>query len=147
MSLTAMELNQELQTLQTQQLQAVKKQSSFYRKILFPSLLFVLLCASYLPLFASGLLKHKVLEIIIRGVLIVLVWRYVLLPLMMKWMRKWLQQYQRKEQHRLQEIIQLLPEIKNIVKVSWQQAAAAGNRLGRFGLFVSNTATLIVHGR
>lgn len=84
-----------------------------------PIILFFLLLFSYLPFFSNTLMKDKVLEIVIRGSLIMLVWNYFLAPILRRWTTKWLKQYKRHEIRRIEQVLSLLPDIQKIVHISW----------------------------
>ena len=107
-------------------------------------LLFLIL--SYTPLFDKTIFRTKILEIVIRGSLIIIVWNFLLTPLLIHWIGKWVEKYKSQSGSALQEVLSLLPDIKRIVQVSWQMAAKK-NKLKQFSDFISNTMLLIVYGR
>lgn len=109
-------------------------------------LLLVLYILSYTPLFSQTLLKNKVTEIVLRGILIIAVWNFLLAPLLLKWLSNWVNSFQKKSDGSLQQVLSLLPDIKSIVQVSWQ-LAAKGSMWQKFTSFISNTMMLIVYGR
>jgi hypothetical protein len=110
------------------------------------AILLLLLVLSYTPLLAKTGLNGKVMEIVLRGALIVCVWTFLLSPLIIRWVSKWVETYKLKSGSSLQEVLSLLPDIKRLVQVSWEMAVAK-NKLRRVTDFISNTMLLIVYGR
>lgn len=108
--------------------------------------LLVALILSYTPLFAETGLKTKVIEIALRGTLIVFVWTFLFSPLLIRWISRWVESYKIKTGSSLQEVLSLLPDIKRIVQVGWEMAAE-NNKFKRVLDFISNTMLLIVYGR
>ncbi len=108
-------------------------------------LLLVLLAASYTPLFNGTVLKSKTGEVILRGLLIMLAWNFLLSPLLISAIGNWVSKYKSRRGERLGEIIALLPGIKTIVQFSWQKAGST-KRYRRLQQFLSNTVMLIVYG-
>lgn len=113
---------------------------------LITAFLFLVLLLSYTSLFEGTMLKSKVGEIILRGVLIMLVWNFLLAPLLISAIGKWVEKYKTRKGNVLQEILALLPGIKMIVQFSWQRTNGE-NKYKRLRLFLSNTVMLIVYGR
>jgi hypothetical protein len=109
-------------------------------------MLLLLLVLSYMPSFSKTMLHSKVVEIVIRGSLIIIVWNFLLSPLLIKWISKWVEQYKTKQGSALQEVLTLLPDIKQIVQLSWLMANKK-NKLKQFSGFISNTMMLIVYGK
>ncbi len=122
---------------------AKKKGISF--KYIVAGILLLLLVASYTPLFNGTVLKTKVGEIILRGLLIMLVWNFLLSPLLIKLIGKWVDKYKAAKGTALQQVLALLPGIKNMVQFSWQKANET-NRFKKVQHFLSNTAMLIIYG-
>jgi hypothetical protein len=123
-----------------------QKNKQGWKKLLLPGLLAILLIASYTPMFESSLLKHRVAAIILRGTLIILVWNYFLSPLLMRAISNWVIQYKNKQQTLLQQLLLLMPEIKQIVWLSWQQAPGR-LKTKKLANFINNTALMIVHAK
>jgi hypothetical protein len=121
-----------------------KKKGTSYKYIV-AGLLLLLLIASYTPLFNGTVLKTKVGEIILRGLLIMLVWNFLLSPLLVKLIGKWVEKYKAAKGTTLQQVLVLLPGIKNMVQFSWQKANEI-NRFKKVQHFLSNTAMLIIYG-
>jgi hypothetical protein len=123
----------------------VLKKKGLSVKYILAGLLLLLLIASYTPLFNGTVLKSKVGEIILRALLIMLAWNFVLSPLLIKFMGKWVEKYKIKKGTAIQQVILLLPAIKNMVQFSWQKAGEV-NRFKKMQHFLSNTAMLIIYG-
>jgi hypothetical protein len=121
------------------------KKSRLSAKYFIAGLLLLLLITSYTPLFNGTALKSKVGEIILRGILIMLIWNFLLAPLLIKAVSKWVTKYQRSKNSSLQQVLALLPGIKHIVQFSWQQTTnTTGYR--KLQHFLSNAVMLIVYG-
>ncbi len=119
-----------------------KKKKSWM--IIFGGLMLLLLIASYIPFFNAGFGKSKVLEIILRGVIIILVWSFLITPLLRIQMQKWITRCKEKKAGAIQQVVALLPGIKTIVAQSWTLSQQPGKWL-RFKSFINNTVLLIVH--
>lgn len=113
---------------------------------LIMTFLFLVLLLSYTSLLNETILKSKVGEIILRGVLIMLVWNFLFAPLLIKAIGKWVETYKTRRGNALQEILTLLPAIKMIVAFSWQKTNGV-HKYKRLQHFLSNTVMLIVYGR
>lgn len=111
---------------------------------LFGGLMVLLLIFSYLPFFSKSFSGSQLLELIVRGVIIVLVWNYFITPLLRLQIQKWVARYKEKNGNALQQVIRLLPGIKIIVQQSWQLSQQPTKWL-RFKNFINNTVLLIVH--
>ena len=109
-------------------------------------ILLVIFILSYTPIFEKTVLKTKVIEIALRGTIIIFAWTFLLSPLLIRWVSKWVERYKSTQGSVLQEVLSLLPDIKKIVQLSWQMAAGK-NKLKRFTDFISNTMLLVVYGR
>lgn len=124
---------------------AVAKKKKLPLKYFIAVLLLVLLALSYTPLFKGTVLQSKVGQVIIRGTLIMLVWNFLLSPLLIKLIGRWVEKYKNKKGTPLQQVLLLLPAIKNMVQFSWQKSAQV-NRFKKMPQFLSNTAMLIIYG-
>lgn len=125
---------------------SAKKRKKIKWQFIIAGILLLFLILSYTPLFDKTILRTKVLEIVIRGSVIIIVWTFLLSPLLIRRVGKWVEKYKSESGSSLQEVLSLLPDIKRIVQVSWQMAAKK-NKLKQFSDFISNTMLLIVYGR
>ncbi|MBS1626877.1 MAG: hypothetical protein JSR09_07275 [Bacteroidetes bacterium] len=94
-----------------------KKKNNF---IIIGIILLCLLLISYIPFLQQNLLKGKILPIVVRGIFIILIWMYLLAPLFIKLISKWVQHYKKNNRSVIENILLLMPDIKNIVMASWQ---------------------------
>ncbi|MBK0402030.1 hypothetical protein I5M27_03475 [Adhaeribacter sp. BT258] len=78
---------------------------------------------SYFGIGPALLPQHKIFQILIRSVLIVSVWYFVISPLLMRILKKWLAGKKNQLQTELETIVNLLPEMGALLKKSWQQSA------------------------
>lgn len=124
---------------------ATGKNKKVSLRYILAGLLLLLLVASYTPLFSGTVLKSKTGEVILRGLLIMLAWNFLLSPLLIAAIGNWVNAYKNRRGEKLREIIALLPGIKTIVQFSWQKTANT-SRYRRLQQFLSNTVMLIVYG-
>jgi hypothetical protein len=131
-----------------EQLVTEKKEmkNKLLKKLWLPALFFLLLMASYTPLFEGSFLKHRVVEVLIRGALLIITWNFFISPLLVGWMSNWVEKYKTKQQTLLQQLILLMPTVKKIVILSWQQATNR-HKVKKMADFISNTAMLIVYAK
>ena len=112
--------------------------------LIFGGLMLLMLIFSYLPFFSKSFSSYQIPELIIRGTIIILVWNYFITPLLRIQIQKWVARYKEKNSNSLQQVIALLPGIKNILQQSWQLSQQPKKWL-RFKSFINNTVLLIVH--
>jgi uncharacterized membrane protein YagU involved in acid resistance len=112
--------------------------------LIFGGLMLLLLIFSYLPFFNAEFSKSKILELVIRGVIIILVWNYFITPLLRLQIQKWVTRYKEKNSNALQQVIALLPGIKIVLQQSWQLSQQP-KKWKHFKSFINNTVLLIVH--
>src|SRR4030042_2161758 len=77
--------------------------------------------------FIPGLGKNVALGIVImliRSVVITTVWFYFLSPVALRFFRKILNKQQTVYAKKFEEVVQLLPHLKSVVKYSWTQNSA-----------------------
>jgi hypothetical protein len=126
------------------EIRKVKRQS----KLLYILPLFVLLALilSYTPLLGKTVFSTKAGQILLRGVLVILVWVFLISPLLIKFIQNWVAKYQQQKRGMLQELLSLFPDIKKLIFISWHLAGDAG-KLKRVPVFLANTMYLIVYGK
>ena len=100
---------------------------------------------SVIPVGKPILPSNLILQIIIRSVLIVLSWWFLISPLITKWLQQILQKQQQKMPAVIQAITQLLPTVKSIVQQSWNSAQQQnGNK--KLAAFIKIVAVNIIYG-
>jgi hypothetical protein len=122
----------------------IKARKKIYIFIIFGTLMFALLIFSYLPFFNNSLYNSKLLALIIRAIIIILVWNFFVTTLLRMYLQKWFVKYKEKNSTHLQQIIILLPGIKNILQQSWQISQEKKKWL-RFKIFMHTSVLLIVY--
>jgi hypothetical protein len=122
------------------------KKSRFSIKYLIAIVLLMALALSYTPVPGETVLKSKLIQIIVRGTLIIIAWNFLLSPLLIKLVSGWVKKFKISRGVMLQEVLSVLPDIKKIVQVSWQMSNKR-NKIKQFSVFFSNTMNLIVYGR
>ena len=103
---------------------------------------FIILLVSYLPAiqyFFSG--QKKIYAIFLRAVLILLTWLYFLSPLLIKLIARWTEKYRNRNSALFGQVINLLPEIRNIVQYSWQ-STKTNSRLVHIKKFITTAIWL-----
>jgi hypothetical protein len=102
-----------------------RKRKKIYRRILF--ITWILLLAIYIQsFFKIGpvlLPKDIILGILIRSVIIVLTWYFLLSPVLKQLLHKWLQRKKQQSAEQIQQVFNLLPSTQGLVKRSWQLAS------------------------
>lgn len=81
--------------------------------------LIILYTQSTIPIGKPLLPSYLSLQIFIRSILIVLGWYLIISPLLIRWLKVWLEKKQSQFKENIQQILQLLPLIKQIVEKSW----------------------------
>lgn len=66
--------------------------------------------------------SHISLQILVRSVIIVLTWFFILAPLLKKGMHAWLQKRKSRFRYDVQRVLQLLPSTMQLVAQSWKEA-------------------------
>ncbi len=112
--------------------------------ILFGSLMLLLLVCSYLPLFSAAFSTWKIAELILRAIIIMLVWHYLITPLLRLQLKKWVARYKEQHGNQLQQVMALLPGIKTVLAQSWQISRRPHGWL-HFKYFIMNAVLLIVY--
>jgi len=92
---------------------------------------------SYFNIGPAILPKAKALQIIIRSVLLVSIWYFVVSPFLLGYLHKWLLHRRGPLQTQLQAILDLLPETQNQFRESWQQSAHL-KKLARLRFFLAH---------
>ena len=96
--------------------------------------LIIFYCQSYFKIGKPILPPDLPLQIFIRSVIVVLAWYFVAGPLISYLLKEWLQKKQLRSRQDIQQIIQLLPDIQQMISKSWK--ISAGKRgLKRIVLF------------
>lgn len=113
---------------------------TFYLSIL----LLLVLIASYLPFFPIAVSRNKALTILMRGLLILVIWVYLISPILIKMIGKWVKRYNSKRSAGIEQVIALLPDIRIILRASWKISNACGKWL-HFKQFITNSLLLIIH--
>ena len=103
----------------------VKKRKKIFRRVLF--IFWIILLAIYVQSFfklGRPLLPSAIaLQIMIRSVIIVLTWSFLVGPVLKQLLHKWLQRKKRQSAEQVQQVLNLLPSTQGLVKRSWQLAA------------------------
>ena len=78
------------------------------------------------------------LKILLRSVVVVLTWYFVLSPLLIQVLKKWLEKKKERSHQAIEEIVTLLPSVKFIVARGWQLSSThrGVKRLSRFSRIV-----------
>jgi len=63
----------------------------------------------------------QVVVMILRSILIIVIWYYFISPLLLKLVNKILSNKSKKQANEIENIVQLFPNIKSIIKYSWSQ--------------------------
>ena len=99
----------------------VKKKKGKWRSLLMWSGVLLLILAYYFFIKQGEGVWKSGLYIIIRSLGILLVWYYLLGPLVTKWLRSFLATKQSKVQKEVDETLTLLPYLKNVIELAWKE--------------------------
>jgi peptidoglycan biosynthesis protein MviN/MurJ (putative lipid II flippase) len=110
------------------------------------AILFIILLLSYSSIFDNTIVKTKAGQIILRGILIVIVWWFLISPLLVRVIKNWVIKYKKGKGAFVQEILSLFPDIRKIVLISWKMSSKT-NRFKRVPEFIENTMLLTVYGK
>jgi hypothetical protein len=106
----------------------VKRKKRMKKLLFFIWVLLILLYAqSYFKIGTPLLPAHLALKIILRSVIIVLAWYFIIGPFVKQLLNSWLKKKKRRSQADIQQVVELLPATKELVSKSWQ---LAGSRKG-----------------
>ncbi len=102
-----------------------RKRKKKIRGLLF--ITWILLLAIYIQSFfkiGTALLPSSmILRILIRSVIIVLTWYFLLSPMLKQLLHKWLQRKKQQSAEQVQQVLNLLPSTQGLIIRSWQLAA------------------------
>lgn len=113
----------------------IKKNKRF--KIIFLiiwAILLLLYVQSFFEIGKSILPQNQILKILIRSVIIVLTWYFLISPVLKRILNTWLQKKKRQSAEQIRQIVSLLPSIQNMVVKSWS-ISSEKKGLGRMRLF------------
>ena len=103
----------------------VRKRRKMKRRILF--IIWIGLLALYVQSFfgiGKPLLPSQMaLRILIRSIIIVLTWYFLISPALKQLLHKWLQRKKQQSAEQIQQVLNLLPSTKGLVMQSWQLSA------------------------
>ena len=103
-------------------LQSKKKKLRVFLFIIWMGLI-GLYVQSFFKIGKPWLPQHISLRILIRSVIIVLTWYFLLSPLLKQLLHKWLQQKKQQSMRHIQPVLNLLPATQRLIRQSWQLAA------------------------
>lgn len=99
---------------------AKKKRVNWRLWLMWAGVLLLILAYYFFTQQGAGVWKNG-LYIVIRSLGILLVWYYLLGPLVTKWLRKFLATKQSKVQREVDETLTLLPFLKNVIELAWKE--------------------------
>ena len=122
------------------------KKRSWWRKksgIFFILMMIIMLVLSYLyPEFGTGNVS-SIFVMLIRSTVIMIVWFFLLSPLLLKLFRKYISKQQKSYANEIEGIIVFFPHIRSIIKSSWDNSKKAKN-LQRVKSFLSTSLVLLL---
>ena len=104
----------------------------------------ILVLLSYLGNEFESNLPLNILVMFIRSIIITLLWFVFISPIATKLLQKFLNNKKSTYSNEVENILNLLPEMKAIVKYSWEKSKVK-NGLGRIKLFSSYLFVIILH--
>ncbi|MEQ1678508.1 MAG: hypothetical protein ABL876_17565, partial [Chitinophagaceae bacterium] len=108
-------------------LPAASKKRKRFKKGLFIIwlLLIALYVQSYFKIGTPLLPAHISLKILLRSLIIVLGWIFIIGPLVTQLLHRWLQQQKSRSKQEVQEVLNLLPATQQLIAQSWKRSAGA----------------------
>lgn len=82
-------------------------------------------------------LASRIAIMLVRSVLILAVWYYFMAPMLLKLLNKFLAKRKEEKASEIDDIIQLFPSIKSLVKVSWLESRS-NKKIKRIIFFIDN---------
>jgi nucleoside-triphosphatase THEP1 len=113
-----------------------KKRKQFKKGLFIVWLLLIALYVqSYFKIGTPLLPPHISLKILLRSLIIVLAWLFIVSPLLKQLLHGWLKKKQVKSQQDVQEVLRLLPTTQQLIAQSWKQSASdkGWKRISSFG--------------
>jgi hypothetical protein len=107
-------------------------------------LLIGLYLQSIIPIGKPFLSSNDTLQVLIKSIIIVLTWYFIIAPLVTKLMQHWLKKKQKKEQTTIKQVSFIMPSVKYVVQQSWLQSASRKG-FKRFKLFCKILTVNIVY--
>lgn len=86
-------------------------------------LLLALYMQSFFKIGTPVLPEDRVLYIILRSVIIVLTWHFLVSPVLKQLLHRWLQKKKQQSAQQVQQVLNILPATRNMVAVSWKLSA------------------------
>lgn len=83
----------------------------------------IILVQSYMENGLFSLIESKAIKLIIRALVITLFWYFVITPILRKVFNRWLENNKNKFSLEINQLLQLMPEMKAIVLLSWRSTA------------------------
>ncbi len=103
---------------------ASKKRKRFKKGLFIIWLLLIgLYIQSYFKIGTPLLPTHISLKILLRSLIIVLGWIFIIGPLVTQLLHRWLQRKKSQRQQEVQEVLNLLPATQQLIAQSWKQSA------------------------
>lgn len=119
------QLESEAEPEQTMAIQKPGRKKRFWKRSLFLvwMILIILFLQSEFKIGSPLLSSNTVLHILIRSLIIVLTWYFLISPLLTFLLKKWLAKQQAKSKSTINEILILIPSTQTLVEKSWLHSA------------------------
>lgn len=85
-----------------------------------------LIILSYTLESLDNTLAEKVLFMLVRSILILLIWFYFVSPILLRFTKKFLAKKQKEQSEEIENIINLFPNIRTLVRISWRESLDNG---------------------
>ena len=83
----------------------------------------VILYHSYVENGMFAMIESKAIKLIIRALMLTLFWYFIITPILRKLFNRWLENTKNKFSKEINQLLQLMPEMKAIVILSWKATA------------------------
>ena len=114
-----------IETITTTRFTSQPRRRKKLRLILFITwmLLIALYVQSFFQIGNPLLPSHRALRILVRSIIIVLTWHFLISPVLKQLLHKWLQRKKQDSMQQVQQVLNLLPSTLGLINRSWQLAA------------------------
>jgi hypothetical protein len=121
-------------------------QSKINWSILFAVIISTIYIFSSIRIFNVGKLWLQVISILFRSVVVLIIWKYLIGPILNFYIKSYLQKTSKKYQKQIETINQILPEIKSLLNEAWSisRTISRSKRIQYFVLHVLHGT--IYHG-
>ncbi|MEO5564655.1 MAG: nucleoside-triphosphatase [Chitinophagaceae bacterium] len=126
--------------------ESTKKRSKFQKGVFVMWILLILLYVqSYYKIGDPLLPPHVSLQILLRSIIIVLTWYFLISPLIKGAIHRWLQKRKTKSQPDIQKVLELLPDTQQLAAKSWMLSGKTLQHKRGWSRLIATGKTILVN--